>query len=38
MQEDVKMTVVRFLEYVIENYRVNKEPENTLHAFLISLV
>ncbi|KAM0022881.1 putative DNA helicase [Helianthus debilis subsp. tardiflorus] len=37
LSEDVKMTVERFLDYVIENYRVNKEPENTLHAFLISL-
>uniref|UniRef100_A0A251SJT8 Putative helicase n=2 Tax=Helianthus annuus TaxID=4232 RepID=A0A251SJT8_HELAN len=37
LSEDVKLTVERFLDYVIENYRVNKEPENTLHAFLISL-
>ncbi|KAK9061557.1 hypothetical protein SSX86_018739 [Deinandra increscens subsp. villosa] len=37
LSEDVKIMVERFLEYVIENYRVNKEPENTLHAFLISL-
>ncbi|KAI3793762.1 hypothetical protein L1987_36384 [Smallanthus sonchifolius] len=37
LSEDVKTMVERFLEYVIENYRVNKEPENTVHAFLISL-
>ncbi|KAI3799370.1 hypothetical protein L1987_34664 [Smallanthus sonchifolius] len=37
LSEDVKTMVERFLEYVIENYRVNKEPENTVQAFLISL-
>ncbi|KAL8193230.1 hypothetical protein R6Q57_026811 [Mikania cordata] len=37
LSEDVKIMVDRFLKYVIENYRVNKESENTLQAFLISL-
>nr|XP_043631394.1 uncharacterized protein LOC122602853 isoform X2 [Erigeron canadensis] len=37
LSKDVKIVVERFLEYVIENYRVVKEPANTLHAFLISL-
>ncbi|CAH1437913.1 unnamed protein product [Lactuca virosa] len=37
LSEEVKKMVERFLEYVIENYQVNKEPANTVQAFLISL-
>ncbi|PWA79294.1 helicase [Artemisia annua] len=37
LSEEVKTTVERFLEYVIENYHVNNEHANTLQAFLISL-
>lgn len=37
LPEDVKITVEKFLIYVIENYRVDREPTSTLHSFLISL-
>ncbi|KAI3520541.1 hypothetical protein L1887_09990 [Cichorium endivia] len=37
LSDEVKKMVERFLEYVIENYQVNKEPANTLQALLISL-
>ncbi|KAL6954184.1 hypothetical protein U1Q18_046891 [Sarracenia purpurea var. burkii] len=35
--EDVKVMVERFLEYVIDNHRINREPASILQAFKISL-
>ncbi|KVI00190.1 Chromo domain/shadow, partial [Cynara cardunculus var. scolymus] len=37
LSEDVKMTVERFLDFVLENYHVSKEHTSTLQAFMISL-
>lgn len=37
-QEDVKDMVEKFLEYVMANHHVNREPETILQAFQISLV
>ncbi|KAI8573642.1 hypothetical protein RHMOL_Rhmol01G0293000 [Rhododendron molle] len=37
LSEDVKVMVRRFLEYVVDNYQVNREPISILQAFQISL-
>jgi hypothetical protein len=37
-QEDVKGMVEKFLEYVMTNHHVNREPATILQAFQISLV
>ncbi|XVF46309.1 hypothetical protein PTKIN_Ptkin03bG0017400 [Pterospermum kingtungense] len=37
LSEDVKAMVERFLEYVMHNHLVNREPESILQAFQISL-
>ncbi|XP_059659462.1 helicase protein MOM1-like isoform X3 [Cornus florida] len=37
LPEDVKVMVRRFLEYVIDNHHVNREPATILQAFQISL-
>ncbi|KAM7502132.1 hypothetical protein LguiB_001036 [Lonicera macranthoides] len=37
LSADLKAMALRFLEYVIENHHVNKEPGTILQAFLISL-
>lgn len=38
MQDDVKGTAEMFLEYIMNNHHVNREPETLLQAFKISLV
>lgn len=38
MQDDVKGMVEKFLEYVMNNHHVNREPATILQAFQISLV
>lgn len=38
MQDAVKHTVGKFLEYVMENHRVSREPATILQAFQLSLV
>lgn len=38
LQEDVKDTVEKFLEYLMINHRVDREPASILQAFEISLV
>lgn len=38
VQEDVKDTVEKFLEYFMINHRVSREPETILQAFQISVV
>lgn len=38
MQEDVKGSVGKFLEYVVNNHHVSREPVTIFKAFQISLV
>lgn len=38
MQDLVKVSVEKFLEYVMKNHNVNREPATMLQAFQISLV
>ncbi|MCD9640797.1 hypothetical protein HAX54_026446 [Datura stramonium] len=37
VSEDIKHTAEKFLEYIMENHRVSREPETILQAFQISL-
>lgn len=38
VQDDGKRLVGQFLEYLVKNYRVIREPETRLQAFLLSVV
>ncbi|KAL9244340.1 hypothetical protein vseg_018127 [Gypsophila vaccaria] len=37
LKDEVRILAERFLEYVLNNHQVTREPEATLHAFLISV-
>ncbi|XP_071688203.1 uncharacterized protein [Rutidosis leptorrhynchoides] len=37
LSDDVKITVEKFLEFVLENYRLSNEQTSTLHAVMISM-